>query len=371
MHVRREDCRTWLRGLLAMTTAPITQWKQVTIPRDKPWKRPLIMPRDSWAPPGTDPLLDKAYEIGAKTAKLIPYTRATTFISCLENTHNLQLWKMRQTAIGLAHRPDLLMLVSSLGLQPEEDDDYREWRSKMDEICEQALEAAESSAPANIGTALHAFTDRIDRGQPLGKVPREYQKHLRAYEAATADLTAVHIERFLVNDEYQIGGTPDRISMLDGHDKLIITDTKSGDKLSYGMGKISMQLAVYAHSQFYDPSTGVRSDIPNIDLERGLVISLNAKRGTCEWVWCDLKAGWEGVELANSVRAWQKRKDFHSPYTPRDLVAEAHSRIVTGIAMAETTQDLYDLWSTAGKVWLPEHSQLAAARKAQLQQQTT
>jgi len=337
-----------------MTTAPITQWRHATVPRDRPWKRPLIIPPGQHA-----------------DAKLKPYTRATTFIGCLENTHNLQLWKMRQVARGLAQRPDLLMLVSSLGPQPEEDDEYRDWRSKMDEVCEQALEAAESSAPANIGTALHAFTDRIDRGQPLGKVPKEYQRHLRAYEAATQDLTAVHIERFVVNDEYQIGGTPDRISLLDGHDKLIITDTKSGDKLSYGMGKIAMQLAVYAHSQFYDPTDGRRSDIPNIDLERGLVIALNAKRGTCDLVWVDLVAGFEGVRLANDVRAWQRRKDFHSPYTPRDLVAEAQSRIVTGIATAETEQDLYDLYGISGKAWLPEHTQLAAARKAQLQQQTT
>ncbi len=327
----------------------VTQWKQITVPRDKPWGRPLIIP------PNTD-----------ATAKLKPYTRATTFIGCLENTHNLQLWKMRQVARGLSQRPDLLMLVSSLGPQPEEDDEYKEWRSKMDEVCAQALEAAESSAPANIGTALHAFTDRIDRGQPLGKVPKEYQRHLRAYEAATADLTAVHIERFVVNDEYQVGGTPDRISMLDGHNKLIITDTKSGDKLSYNMGKVAMQLAIYAHSQFYDPTTGSRSDIPNIDLEQGLVIALNAKRGNCELIWVDLQAGWEGVQLANNVRAWQKRKDFHSPYTPRDLVAEAHSRILTGIALAEKPEDLYDLWNTAGKAWLPEHTQLAAARKQQL-----
>lgn len=334
-----------------------TQWKQVTIPREARWKRPLIIP----------PFLN---EIEAAKAKLIPYTRATTFISVLENTHNLQLWKQRQTAIGLAHRPDLLLLVSSLGPQPEEEDDYREWRNKMDEVCEQALEAAESSAGANLGTALHAYTDRIDRGQPRGKVPKEYQKHLKAYEAATASLTAVHIERFVVNDQYQVGGTPDRISLLDGHDKMIITDTKSGDKLQYGMGKIAMQLAMYANSQFYDPSTGERHDIPNIDLERGLVIALNAKRGTCELVWVDLKVGWEGVQLASSVRAWQKRRDFHSPYTPRDLVAEAHSSIVQAIALAETEQDLYDLWGQAGKAWLPEHSTLAAARKAQLQQHT-
>lgn len=331
----------------------VTQWKQLTVPRDKPWKRPLIIP------PGEQ-----------TDAKLVPYTRATTFIGCLENTWNLQRWKMRKVAEGLAQRPDLLLLVSSLGPQPDDDDDYKEWRSKMDEVCEQAIEVAEASAPANIGTALHAFTDRIDRGQPLGKVPKEYQKHLKAYEAATSCLTAVHIERFVVNDQYRIGGTPDRISLLDGHDGLIITDTKSGDKLNYGMGKIAMQLAVYAHSQFYDPTTGGRADIPNINLEQGLIIALNAKRGTCELVFVDLRAGWEGVQLANSVRAWQARKDFHSPYQPRDMVAEAHASILQGIALAESEDELYKLWGQAGKAWLPEHTSLAAARKAQLTQQT-
>lgn len=331
----------------------VTQWKQVTIPRDKPWKRPLIIP----------PFLN---EIEARQAGLVPYTRATTFISVLENTYNLQRWKMRKVAEGLSQRPDLLLLVNSLGLQPEDDDEYKEWRNKMDELCEQALEAAESSAPANIGTALHAFTDRIDRGQPLGRVPKEYQRHLKAYEAATADLTAVHIERFLVNDQYQIGGTPDRISMLDGHEKMIITDTKSGDKLSYGMAKIAMQLAVYANSQFYDPSSGQRAYIPNIDLERGLVIALNAKRGDCQLHWIDLRQGWEGVQLASSVREWQKRKDFHSPYQPRDLVAEAHSRLIGGIAAATTEQELIDLWTISGKAWLPEHTEMARTRKQQI-----
>lgn len=340
----------------------VTQWKQVTVPRDKPWKRPLIIPLDKNSNPQQGDAINQP--------KLKPYTRCTTFIGVLENTYNLQRWKMRKVAEGLALRPDLLMLVSSLGLQPEDDDEYKEWRSKMDEVCEQALEAAESSAPANIGTALHAFTDRIDRGQPLGKVPKEYQRHLKAYEAATNDLTAVHIERFLVNDLYQIGGTPDRISMLDGHDKLIITDTKSGDKLAYGMAKIAMQLAVYAHSQFYDPATGARADIPNIDLDQGLVIALNAKRGDCQLHWIDLKQGWEGVRLANDVRAWQRRKDFHSPYMARDLVAEAHSRLIGGIAAATTYEELLKLHSISGKAWLPEHTQLAAARKAQLNTQT-
>ena len=333
-----------------MTNTAPAQWRQATIPRDR-WQRPLIIP----------PL-----ERGKPNPKTVPYTRVTTFIGVLESSYNLQRWKQRMTAIGLANRPDLLLLVGSLGPQPEDDNEYKEWRSKLDEVCEQALEAAEASAPANIGTALHSYTDRIDLGLPLGKVPQQYQKHLKAYEAATAPLTPVHIERFVVNDQYQTGGTADRFSMMEGHNKLIVTDTKTGHDLSYGMGKFAMQKALYAHSQFYSPDSGEVSDIPNIDLERGLIIALNNKTGRCDLIWVDLQAGWSGVRIANDVRAWQKRKDFHSPYTPRDLVAEAHSQILQGIAAASTEDDLYQLWSTAGKLWLPEHTKLAATRKEQI-----
>src|SRR5438270_13235274 len=124
----------------------------------------------------------------------------------------------------------------------------------MQELCDAAMEAASSSAKATIGSALHALTDRIDRGQDVGIVPEQYKPHLKAYEEATACLTVVHIERFVVCDELQVAGTFDRLVRVEGHPKLVIADTKSGN-VDYGVGKIAIQEAVYAHGQLYDHLT--------------------------------------------------------------------------------------------------------------------
>jgi hypothetical protein len=350
------------------------QWETVTtaIPRDR-WNRPLVIP------PG-----------GKPGDKLIPLTRCTTFIDVLDDTYQLQRWKQRVTAVGLSLRHDLLLRASSLGPQPdkiEEEEQYKKWRGEMDKLCEQAMEAGEASAAATIGTALHAFTDRIDRGEQLNyrKIPGQYAKHLKAYQVATEHLTAVHIETFVVQDDLQIGGTPDRISMVDGQDGLYICDTKSGDKLEYGMGKIAMQMAVYAHSRIYNPATGERTPIPGINQDEGIVIALNAARGTCELVSVDLRAGWEGVQLAAEVRAWRKRKGMSRPYKehiptlltpepdwtppptpPKEVDAHDELAIFRDLTRAATTEELVAIWQRNEAVWTPAMTERAAARKAQL-----
>src|SRR5215204_3364938 len=118
----------------------LMQFKRVEPERDR-WNRPLIIPPDGGKP--------------------VAYTRVTTFIDCLEDTYQLQLWKQRTTAVGLALRPDLLLRVGSLGPQPDKLEDegahYKKWRDAINKVCDQALEAGEASAAANIGTALHAY----------------------------------------------------------------------------------------------------------------------------------------------------------------------------------------------------------------------
>ena len=282
-----------------------------------------------------------------------------------------------QVAIGLSLRPDYAAKVNALSFQPEDELEAKQWKKKLDKLCEDSMTVAESDAPANIGDALHAWTERLDRGERLTKVPREYLPHLRAYEAATAPLTAAHVERFTVHDESQTGGTPDRISALEGYGKLIIVDTKSGKNLEFGAGKICMQLAIYAHSilykplvetkagVYYDASQYERLPIGNVDLERGLVVALNAKTGKCELVWVDLTRGWRAVERALWVREWRKVKDLFSPFR-RDLVEEVHLRIADLIADALSREELKAIHDNAGKAWTPQHAELANQRWASL-----
>lgn len=326
------------------------------IPRDR-WGRPLVIP------PGG--------------GKAIAYTRCTTFVDALDDGYNLTQWKRRMVALGLSHRPDLLLRVNSLGPEPSKEAEggnaYKRWKKQMDETCDAAVEAAKASASATIGTALHALTERLDRGLDVGFVPDAYAGHLKAYEQATAAFTAVHIERFTVHDELQIGGTPDRVFRIDGHPRLIVGDLKTGDVV-FGVLKIAQQLAVYAHSELYNHETGHRTPLGDVDLDRGLIIALNAKTGQCDLLWVDLRRGWAAVEISRQVRDARNWKGLSWPYDgpaaePKaDLTVEAAAALDVAIRKASTTDELVQLWAAAGTAWTDAHTQLAAARKADLQQ---
>lgn len=327
------------------------------------WGRPLVIPPDG----------------GKPTA----YTRVTTYVGCLEDTYNLSLWQQRMVALGLASRPDLLLRVNSLGFEPTELGEVPRWKKAMNETVEAAMEAARSSAAATIGTSLHALTERLDRGQDVGFVPEEYRGHLSAYQAATVGFTALHIEAFTVNDELQLGGTPDRVVTVDGFDGAFIADLKTGTHgVDYGPGKMAMQLAVYARSQLYDAATGARTDYAErVNRDRGIIIALNSKTGICDLHWIDLAAGWEAVQLAGPVRRWQKVKGLTTSYVPEvidritgevagsllpTLEPDANAALFAAIDAAPTAAELVELWRAAGPRWTVAHSTRASARKAQL-----
>jgi hypothetical protein len=183
-------------------------------------------------------------------------------------------------------------------------------------------------------------------------------------------MTFVHVEEFMVRDDMKLGGTPDSILRVPGCDKLVIGDIKTGANLDFGMAAIAMQLAIYANSQLYDPETGKRTTL-DLDLDRALVIGLDARTGICDLKWVDIAIGWEGVRLARNVKSWRARRKFTTPYIgqgagAQDLVAEAQAALVQAIVAAESPDALVELWRRAGTAWAEEHTGLAAQRKAEL-----
>lgn len=299
-----------------------------------------VVPRDSYGRP----------KIKQPDGKLKAYTRATTYVKCLEDTFNLEQWSQRRVARGLVGRPDLVLAVQSLRDEYDPaltDAERKAVKTELNAICAQAKEAAGSSAAATIGTALHKMTERLDRGEAFAP-PDTVKADLEAYRAATAHLQWRHIERITVNDDLQVAGTPDRIA-----DR--IADVKTGD-ISYGIGAIAMQLAMYAHSDLYDPATGERTPL-EVDQEWATIIHLPALTGTCTLVDVDIAAGWEAVQIAREVRAWRARKNLTRPHRP-DLTAL--------IEAAPTPDALLALWREHKATWTEQHSALAAQRKAAL-----
>jgi hypothetical protein len=235
-----------------------------------------------------------------KSKTAVAYTRATTIANSLDDASALVAWKMRMAALGLTTRQDLLLAISAAG------DD----KMAVNSYIEEAMEVAGASKAANIGTAIHAFTERLDLGQELGHVPEQYMPDIEAYAQATSVLSKVYIEQFAVLDKYKIAGTPDRIVEYKG--ERFIADLKTG-RIDHPHN-ISMQLAIYANGMPYYPDTASRGTWGDINKEKAIIIHLPAGTGNCKLVFVDIKEGWKGVEFAMKVRKWRDQKGLTTPF---------------------------------------------------------
>lgn len=291
-----------------------------------------VVPRDRYGRPGVK---------HPDTGRLIYYRRCTTFIDVLEDRWALEAWKQRMVAIGLATRPDLLLKAAAANGD----------KAQLNQVIDAAREAGGATQAATTGSAVHAITEQLDRGQdPI--IPPAAQPDIDAYKQATAHLRMAEIEVFVVHDQFQVGGTFDRVVELDG--RRYVADIKTGN-IDYGQSKIAMQLAVYANSDHYDPATGARTPL-DVDKARGLVIHLPAGAGECTLHWADLDSGLEGMYLAAEVWDWRRRTGLLEATPPGPDLLPA-------IAAAPDRDALVALWAANQHRW---DQQAQAATEARL-----
>jgi len=334
------------------------------LPRDR-WGRPLITP-----PEGGDP---------------VAYTRVTTFVKCLDDTFHLEKWKMRMVALGMSSRRDLVLATIALK-DPEAQHDKR----TLNQIADNAIEAAKGTARATTGTALHSFSEVIDKGEELpAHVPEEYVADLDVYREIVRYLgEPLAMEGFCVVDALRTGGSYDRVwrftaAGLDLFEErtgrrmsyptgeevkpgdAIIGDLKTGRSIDFGIGAITMQLATYANAEDYDHTLGSRTPVPVTRKDWGVVVHLPAGTGQAQLVWVDLAAGWETVtEVAPRVHAWRKRKDLSYPFLSSTSSAPRPLSLVEQLAATKTEAELRALWKANALVWTPGLTSLAKERVA-------
>lgn len=214
--------------------------------------------------------------------KPIPYTRVSTLAKALDNKEALTRWKMRQVAIGLSTRPDLVDMARAVS-----DDN-----SKLDEVVESAMREARSDRAANIGTVLHKLSEAVDDGCDIDQLAQTYQPDLIAYRTAIAPLKQIARECFVVNDELQAAGTFDRLLQLpDG--RIVVADIKTGQHEPRFPHAVTTQCAIYANAHLYDVDRGRIGYLPDhgVSTDIGLMIHLPAGTGRCDLYEIDLTVG--------------------------------------------------------------------------------
>src|SRR5574343_108463 len=238
-----------------------------------------------------------------------PYGRPSSHAKVIEDQYGLELWARRNVAYGLAHDPSLVARV--LALPSKYDEWSKDDKAAANKIVTDAQAVAKAHKAADIGTALHRITERIDAGETVDA--GIYQADIDAYRQAMAPLAISHVECRMVCHELELAGTADRLVHHDGHH--YIADVKTGADLSYAGLGYATQLAVYAHSVLWDLESDQAMETPPINTDRALIIHLPAGQGRCELQWVDIAQGWEIAHLATTVKAAQKRKGWFTPAT--------------------------------------------------------
>lgn len=241
------------------------------------------------------------------------WTRATTVANTLADRFNLEAWAKRNVALGLAAREDLYALAASC--TPDDKD-------SLNRIVKDAEEAAKARSGANLGTALHRITERVDQGEEF-HIPDQWRADVDAYCQTLVDhhikIHAEWIERIVVIPSIGVAGTLDRLVTVNLDSTFTLADLKTGAEAPKYVSETAIQLALYANAthawngESYEP-------MPPIDKERALLIHLPPGSGNCDLYEIDIAAGKEAARLAVDVRSWRKRKDLAAPYLPREEV---------------------------------------------------
>lgn len=311
------------------------------------------------------------------TGKTVEWTRATTFAKSISDTYTLSQWAQRNVLVGATLRPDIVAAAHGKDVSKD--------REQLNTWTEELQQAAGSKVAANLGTAVHSFTERVDRRWKdrwdvyREDVPDEFKPHVRAYIMLLEEYglePVPHMIEFSTGVlQYEVMGTSDNcyratkhlvLKMPRGEVRLspgehVIGDKKTGKDLDYGWQEICIQLALYAQgvntqgifdwadltwdadplSRFAEPGTKVREDV-------GVILHLpvdprSTKKPAIHGV--DLESGWNAVVLCERVRVWRKLRNLAGPVAVVDEDPLASGQVPAPAAVRPPT-----IWERAEAV---------------------
>lgn len=305
------------------------------------------------------------------TGRPTAYTRATTISETLDETFNLNQWKIREAVrhvieAAQADDPLVLKLIEMF----DNDEQGRKINGLIDEINNRygGRDAAE------LGTAVHAWLEAIDMNLVLIKdVPDWVRPYVDAYfeilRRTCLTPVAIYVERVVLNDEGEqtITGTLDRIYLAaDG--TLVLGDVKTSRSLEFGWIGRAGQLYIYGRASkmlFKNPETGKVEwhPMPKINQSYGVIMHIPSDDPTgATYVTVDLEFGSQVVAESLTARRLRKEAPKLAPgrHTLPIPTAAQQRETAARLAIQTSTQpgDLSSIWEEYQDVWTDDLTQL-------------
>lgn len=251
------------------------------IPQDR-WGRPLLAP--------------------APGAKPVPYTRASTIARTLDDPSGLIAFKQRQTALGLAARPDL---VDALTTTDPAD------KRAVERVVDEAARVVRGDAGKDRAAELRRLTAIVDLANGRSIDAPDMEDDLAAYAELTARAgwTVLGVDVLTACHACKIAGRVDRVIEIDGDVYVAAIDTRPVHAHPTAW---AIDLAAVAQGKPYDTTAGQLTDWPHAAprTDRALLIHLPVGAGTATAYWIDIAAGAEALDHAVWARAWRRLKNL-------------------------------------------------------------
>lgn len=307
------------------------------------------------------------------------WQRVTTLVKAIGDARALDLWHQRLLVLAMVQRPDLYDLACATVATTDRQDE-KAMRAGLESIAEKLLAAVGADEGANLGTAFHGFTEAEDMGLAHfarkvwhGKI-RNYREGLQA-QGLVIDPTL--IERKVVNLEYGVAGTLDRILYDRTANVHRIGDLKSQKKFWTWL-EIAAQLAAYALADaMWDRVKMCYVDMPPVEQDYGVVawmpVSHPEREDGVDFFSVDLAKGREALALCAQVdRMRSEAKSARQTWgllrpAPVLTVVEAYARRIGGVSSLAEGSALWAEIVKAGVHETPELIELASERVSQLQ----
>ena len=243
----------------------------------------------------------------------------------LDDKSGLLNWKASMAMVGMAKSRPIQARMAALVARTE-NDAYRENKTALKDLVESATQIAQAQGRADLGTAMHEFTELMDAGTlDWAYVPEALKGPLDAYAETSKKYRTLDSEVFISVDKGSIRGAGSLDRLIE-HDEygVVVADIKTGtDEPRYPLG-CTTQVAIYARGlryrdarfpgapEFLDGTpnkdgTAWRKPLhPDINESDGILIHLPLEKVDgkyrCDLYHLNLEKGWDSLLLGHKVQ---------------------------------------------------------------------